>query len=163
VFHLIVLADVVDWWGISLPQTLLLVSLILILVDVFFQEDQATHMAYILGAIAVALWVPVQPLYRILIGLVAWGALVYLHYAVWRQFVSQFVNRVVAPTRYRSGVRGLLGEEGRIREIQGRSMLCLHGDLWTYECDVDLPEGAIVRVVGERNGELVVEPIQERS
>ncbi len=161
--HLILLADGVSWWGLSLPQTLLLVGLILILVDVFFQEDQATHIAYILGAVAVALWVPVHPLYRIVIGLFAWAALVYLHYAVWREFVSQFVNRVVAPTRYRSGVRGLMGEKGRIRDVQGRKMLCLHGDLWTYECDVDLIDGAQVRVIGERNGELVVEPIDERS
>ena len=113
------LADVVTWWGLSLPQTLLLLGLILMLVDVFFQEDQATHIAYILGAIAVALWVPVHPLYRVLIGLVAWAGIVYLHYAVWREFVSQFVNRVVAPTRYRSGVRGLLGETGKIQGDSG--------------------------------------------
>ena len=157
------IADVVTWWGLSLPQTLLILGLILVLVDVFFQEDQATHIAYVLGATAVALWVPVHPLYRVLIGLLAWVALVYLHYTVWREFVTQFVNRIVAPTRYRSGPRGLLGQKGKIKLVQGKKMLCLQGDLWSYESPDDLPDGAEVKVVGERGGILLVESSHERS
>ncbi len=162
-FYLMAWADVASWWGLSFPATLLLAGVILILIDVFIQEDQATHIAYILGAIAIALWIPVAPLYRVLIGLLAWAALVYLHYAIWREFLSQFANRVVAPTRYRSGVRGVVGEPGRVQEVQGRKMLSLHGDLWAYECDNDLPDGTEVHVVGERGGLLIVEPTQERS
>ena len=156
-------AQSADWWGLSLPQTLLVVALILAIADIFVQSDVATHVAYVLVSIAVVIWTPVHPLFRVIVGLVAYAALVYLHYAFWREIASSWVNKKIAPTKYRSGIRGLIGEEAVIREIDGKQMLSCQGDLWNFESAEELREGAPVEIVGERGGVLIVEPIQKES
>ena len=40
-------------------------------------------------------------------------------------------------------------------------MLVLEGDLWTYECQEELPAGSQVKVIGHRGGVLLVERIAE--
>ena len=67
-------------------------ALILVIVDVFIQSDVATHLAYILVAVTVAYWTPVQILFRIIVGLLAWGGLVYFHYTLWRSVVTHLAN-----------------------------------------------------------------------
>lgn len=150
------IANVVDWWGLSGPQTLVVVALILVVVDIFIQSDVATHVAYILISIAVAWLVPVQVLFRVLVGLAAWGFLVYIHYSLWRKFATHFVNRVIAPTKFRAGARGLIGSTGVVKEIDGRKMVSLQGDLWPYEGPADMPPGSTVEVIGERGGVLKI-------
>ena len=158
-----VFAQSADWWGLSLPQTLLVVALILAIADIFMQSDVATHVAYVLVSLAVVIWTPVHPLFRVLVGLLAYAALVYLHYAFWREIASSWVNKKIAPTKYRSGIRGLIGERAVIKEIDGKTMVSCHGDLWNYECVEELRDGTQVEITGERGGVLVVEPIEKES
>ena len=156
-------ASLVDWWGLSVPQTLVLVALILMILDVLFQSDLATIVGYTLISVAVALWMPFHPLFRILIGLVAWGFLVYFHYTLWRELLAQLVNRVVAPTRYRTGAKGLVGTTAAIKQIDGNQMVSAQGDLWPFHCADDLSPNSRVRIVGERGGVLEVEILKEEG
>ena len=123
----------------------------------------ATHVAYVLVSLAVVIWTPVHPLFRVIVGLLAYAALVYLHYAFWREIASSWVNRTIAPTKYRSGVRGLIGKPAVVKEIDGQKMLSCQGDLWNYESAEELQDGAQVEVTGERGGVLIVEPIEKES
>ena len=156
-------ASLADWWGLSLPQTLVLVALILVILDVLFQSDLATIVAYTLVSVAVALWMPFHPLFRILIGLIAWGFLVYFHYTLWRELLAQLVNRVVAPTRYRTGAKGLVGTTGVIKQIDGKKMVATQGDLWPFDCADDIAPDSEVRIVGERGGVLEVELLKKSN
>jgi membrane protein implicated in regulation of membrane protease activity len=157
------LADFGVWWGLSLPLTLVILALVLFLIDIFFQSDIATHAAYVLIALAIAYWAPVHILFRIIIGVVAWAILVWVHYSLWRHIVTHFVNHVIAPTRYRSGAQALIGEAGTIKEINGQKMVSAQGDLWPFECEIDLPNGAPVRIVGAKSGVLRVDIAKEDS
>ena len=112
---------------------------------------------------SIVIWTPLHPLFRVIVGIVAYAALVYLHYAFWREIASSWVNKKLAPTRYRSGVRGLVGEQAVIKEIDGKRMLSCQGDLWNYESDEQLRDGTPVEITGERGGVLIVEPIQKES
>jgi membrane protein implicated in regulation of membrane protease activity len=145
-----------EWWGLSFPQTLLVVALILVIVDAFIQSDIATHVAYVLVCVAVAYWVPVHILFRILIALVVWVFLVYAHYSLWRELMTHLVNRVVAPTKYRGGAHALIGMTGIIKEIDGKKMVSAQGDLWPFECKEDPPADACVKIVGVKSGVLRV-------
>lgn len=152
-----ILAEMNEWWGLSLPQTLLVIALILIIVDVCIQSDVATHLAYVLVAVAVAYWTPVHILFRIIVGLLAWGGLVYFHYTLWRSVMTHLVNRLVAPTKYKSGTEGLVGLKGTIKLIDGKKMVSVQGDLWDYESQQEPPAGADVTILGEQDGLLHVE------
>lgn len=158
-----VMASFVDWWGLSLPQTLLIVAVILVILDVCFQSDLLTLIAYTLMTLAVAYWLPLHPLYRVLVGLLVWGGLVYLHYALWRDCVAYFVNRVIAPTRYRTGPKGLVGRTGTVKEIDGNKMVSVQGDLWSFSNRNDLPSDSRVKIIGERDGVLEVKKLKETS
>ena len=159
--HLV--ADLAQWWGLTLPQTLLVLALLLVIVDIFFQTDIPTHIAYVLVSIALAYVVDVQILFRVLVGVLAWFALVWAHYTFWREFVSQLVNRVLAPTKYKVGGSGLVGSVGAVKDLGGKKMVSLQGDLWPYECSDDPGPGAEVEVVGERDGVLEVKIVKEES
>lgn len=150
-----------QWWGLSAQETLLLVGVILMLVDFFVQSDALTHVAYVLFACLIASFVPLHILFKILIGFGAWVGLIYLHYAVWRDFVTHFANRIVAPTKYQTGPRGLIGKLGHIKIIDTKAMVSVEGDLWSYEAHKALPAGTPVRIVGERGGSLHVEALEE--
>ena len=88
---------------------------------------------------------------------------VYVHYALWRDVMASVANRVVAPTKYRGGVQGLIGEFGEVKQIDGRSMLQVRGDVWPFECDSATSAGDRVRVTSERDGVLFVEPTSQES
>lgn len=158
-----VMANFADWWGLTLPQTLLVVALILMIADIFFQSDLATIVGYTLVSVAVVCWLPLHPLFGILVGLLVWGGLVYLHYALWRDCVTYFVNRMIAPTRYRSGARGLVGCTGTIKDIDGNRMVSVRGDLWSFTCRDEVPPDAIVKIIAERGGILEVKQMKKEG
>ena len=155
------LAGFFDWWGLSLPQTLIVLALILVIVDVFVQSDVATHVAYILVAFTAAYLVPVHILFRIIIGLLAWGGLVWFHYALWRSAATHIVNALIAPTKYQTGAPGLVGAKGTIKEVQGKKMVSVQGDLWDFESQQDVPTGSDVKILSEEGGVLRVEFLKE--
>lgn len=152
------LVEMPEWWGLSFEHTLLVLALLLMLTDVFFQSDVPTHIAYVLVAFVVAISFDVHFLWQAVIGVLAWFALVGFHYLLWRKVLTRLSDRF-APDRYRSGPSALVGQEGRVKDIDGRKMVSLHGDLWRFTCAEDPPDGARVRVTGERDGELVVEVV----
>jgi membrane protein implicated in regulation of membrane protease activity len=135
---------------------------ILVLVDFFVLSDILTHIAYVLVAIVVARLFELQLLYRIIIGVCTWFAVVACHYVFWRSFVQTFVNKVISPDKYKEGARGLVGLEGKIEEAEGRKMLRLKGDLWQCSNSDEFKDGDNVKVAEETDGLLTVEPI-ERS
>jgi membrane protein implicated in regulation of membrane protease activity len=158
-----VMGGLADWWGLSLPQTLIVIAAILVILDILFQSDVATLIAYTLVSVAVAIWVPVHPLFRVLIGMVAWGGLVYVHYTLWREFATLLVNRVIAPTRYRSGAKGLIGTTATVKEVGGQKMVSAQGDLWSFTCSEDPSPDAKVRILAERGGVLDIEIVREEG
>lgn len=146
-----------DWWGLSFAHTLLALALLLFLVDIFFQSDVPTHISYVLVSAVVATEFDVHPLWQAVIGVLTWFALVGFHYLLWRRVLTRVAERL-APSQYLSGAAGMVGEIGRVKEVDGRRFVALHGDLWRYDGAPDAPIGAMVRVLAEKGGRLVVEP-----
>ena len=154
---------VLGWeWGMSLNITLLLLALILMLVDFFFQTDIPTHVAYVILAFLVARNVDLHIMYRVIIGVSAWGVIVAFHYLVWRSVVQTVTNTLIAPDRYTSGADGLVGRAGTVEEIDGKKVLRVRGDFWACSNIDDFSDGDKVEVTAVADGILTAK-IQERS
>jgi len=133
-------------WGLSLNEILVVVAIILIVIDFFFLSDIPTHLGYVLLCIVFARLLPLHLLYQVLFGIAIWFVLVWNHYKLWKIYIQKFINEKVAPDRFQPGVRGLIGQSGVAREIEGTMMIEIEGDLWPYECTAEVHAGDKVKV-----------------
>jgi membrane protein implicated in regulation of membrane protease activity len=148
-------------WGLTLNETLLIIAAILIVIDIFFQSDIPTHVAYVLICTVVARVIHAPILIQVLIGILAWFALVGGHYLLWKKKIQRLVHRVIAPERYREGARGLVGSTGQVRAVEDATMVRVAGDLWPFRADKPVTDGQNVRVIAVEKGRLVIEPLDE--
>lgn len=151
----------IDSWGLSLNQTLLLLAVILIIADFFVGTDILSHIAYVIFCIVIARNMPFHIMYKILIALAAWFAIVACHYMFFRRFVQTVVDKFIAPDKYRSGAEGLVGMTGSIKEVEETKMVELEGDLWPIEPNEDLRPSQQVKVTKAQNGILTVESVDK--
>lgn len=151
-----------DLWGLSLNQTVILIAIILVLLDIFIPSEIPTHIAYVLVSGLVALNVDSHALVRIIVALLAWFSLVAFHYFIWRSFVQRLVNQVIAPDRFKGGAEGIIGAVGIIRVIEGNVMVRVSGDLWPCSCFGDSVDGESVTVVSEKDGALEVKKLDNK-
>jgi len=147
---------ITELWGLSLNQTILLVAAILVVVDFFVPTDLPTHIAYVLLCVLVGINIHAHVLIKILCALLAWFALIAFHYCFWRATVQKVVNKWIAPDRFRSGADGLVGSQGSMREVEGRMMVRVNGDLWPCRGGERIAAGTTVTVVGVTDGVLEV-------
>lgn len=149
--------EFISWWGLSLNETLLIVALILVVVDFFLATDIPTHIAYVLVAFVVTMQIPAHLLYQILGGLVTWFVLVTFHYLVWRNVLKTVSNRFVAPDRHKLAAERAVGADGEIKDVEGKKMVSIEGDLWPIDGGDDLEPGTKVKVVAQESGAVRVE------
>jgi membrane protein implicated in regulation of membrane protease activity len=145
-----------EWWGLTFTQTLLVISAIMLIIDLFLLSDVPTQIAYVLLSWLVAVQFEVPVLVSVLIGLITWIALVVFHYMIWRG-VLEGISAKIAPARYQSGPDRLIGRWGVIREIDGRRLVAVEGELWVFESPQPVDVGVGVMVLAQRDGFLIVE------
>ena len=145
-----------DIWGLTLNQTLLLLALILIIIDIFIPTDVPTHIAYVLLCTLVGINIPFHFLIKILGGLTAYFGLILFHYFVWRATMQKFVNTVLAPDKFHAGAKGIVGYTGVIRKIGEKQMVKVKGDLWPCRGADKLSDGTRVWIDSAENGLLNV-------
>ena len=151
----------IDIWGLSLNQTILIVAVTFVVVDFFIPTDIPTHTAYFLLCILVGINMPFPFLVKILLGLLTYIGLIVFHYYVWRATVQKFVNNVIAPDKFQYGVRGTVGDTGIIREINDQKMVKVKGDLWPCRGGDDLSDGTKVKVISAEDGILNIKKEKE--
>jgi len=157
------MAFIVEAWGLTLNETLFILAIILIVADFFLQAtDIPTHIAYIILSVLIAINIPFHFMYKILIGLLAWFAIVAFHYLFWRRLGQKIINKFIAPDKYKDGAEGLVDTVGEIKEIEQQKMIMVKGDLWPIDSTEDIRAGEKVKVVKVENGILTVKTI-ERS
>lgn len=142
----------------SLTEALFVIAAILVIVDFFIVNDIATHIAYVIICFNVIRQFEVPLLYKILLGLIFWFALVVFHYTLWRRVVLRFTNKYIAPDMHIDGARGRVGSQGVVKAKDDKVLVLIQGDLWSVrtETDIVLKDGDKVEVVGEEDGILIV-------
>lgn len=149
-------------WGLTLDHTLLVLALILVLLDFFFAPDTLTHVSYVLVSVVIARQFDVHIMYQVVIGICSWGAIITFHFLVWRTLIQKIVNTYISPDKFLEGARGLVGEEGRIVDIEGKKMIRVKGDLWKCSNIDQFDDGATIKIVSQTDGILTAESV-ERS
>ena len=155
-------ASAPDWWGLSLTETLVLLGVFLILVDVFFLSDVPSLIAYVLISVAVVHQFDVHILYKLIIGVPIWFGLIALHYTAWKHIIQKISNQIIAPDRFHAGAEGLVGSIGQVQEHDNIKMVEIKGDLWNYEYPTDLKVGTAVRVESVKDGVLTIKPVEDK-
>ena len=146
---------IVGAWSLGLNETLFVLAVILIVVDFFCRSDVLTHVAYMIFAVLIGVNIHVHLMYRILICLLAWFAIIALHYLLWRRCVQRLVNKLIAPDKYKDGADGLVGLVGEIKEVEQQKMVMVKGDLWPIGSCGDVRAGEKGKVVKVENGILI--------
>lgn len=113
-------------------QTLLLIALILILVDIFLPTDITTFIAYIIFSYLIAHNVDVPILYQIIIGISAWWVMVAIHYFIFRNIIRKFTDRFIAPTRMTSCISIHFGKKGQVLLIEDKWMIKVDDELYPF-------------------------------
>jgi membrane protein implicated in regulation of membrane protease activity len=137
-------------------QILIIVGIILILVDIFFASDFPTIAAIIIFAFVIVMQIPVHFMYRILFGILISGALVLVHYFIWKRVVLAFVNRFVAPTKMKDSIEGLVGKKGVWKTVEGKQFVQIADELHPFVSDQAFTEGGTVIVKKIKDGILIV-------
>ncbi|WP_040482045.1 hypothetical protein [Luminiphilus syltensis] len=97
-------------------------------------------------AVFFALNIDVHLLYQILIGIISWFFFVAFHYSVWRKILVSIADKVLAPTITQSGVDGLIGRKAIVKEVDGKILASIQGDLWPFKSDENLAPGGVCQV-----------------
>ncbi|ELR68383.1 hypothetical protein C900_00415 [Fulvivirga imtechensis AK7] len=135
-----------------------MVSIILILIDVFILSDITTHIAYILLSLAVAIQFDASFLYQLIIGILSWFVVISFHYFIWKRALVAVADKYIAPKKHINGISGKIGCIGTIKIIDRRSYVEVDDELYQFvdESSRHLNEGDQVKVKGTISTKLII-------
>jgi membrane protein implicated in regulation of membrane protease activity len=113
-------------------QTLILIAVIFILVDIFLPTDITTLIAYIVFSYLIAHNIEVPLLYQVIIGIIAWWAMVALHYYVFRKFIRRVTDKFIAPTKIESGIKVHFGKVGKLVMIDDKLLIQVEDEIYSF-------------------------------
>jgi membrane protein implicated in regulation of membrane protease activity len=142
--------------GMTINEILIVSSIILILIDIFFNSDIPTHIAYILLTFTFAKEIDMPILYQILFGILIWVALVVFHYLVWRKVLEKINDKFIAPSKHIGGIEGFIGQEGIIKEIEGEKFIFINDELHQFKTDKEIKNGNKYKVLDTKSNKLII-------
>ena len=140
----------------SINETLIVISLILILIDIFFISDYSTHVAYILITFTISKEISKPILYQILFGIMIWFSLVVSHYLLWRKVLEHINDKIIAPTKHVGGFKSFIGKEGVIKEVEGKRFIKLDDEIHCFETSKNVKAGEIYKVISIKSNKLII-------
>jgi membrane protein implicated in regulation of membrane protease activity len=142
--------------GMTINEILIVSAILLIIVDIFFASDFPTHLAYIILTFTIAKEIDMPILYQILFGVLIWFALVVFHYTLWRKFIEKIDDKLIAPTKHKSGIDGFIGAEGVIKEIEGRKYILINDEVHQFETEKEITIGNTYTVINTKSNKLII-------
>ena len=130
-------------------ETLFLIAVILILIDIFFLTDILIILAAAIISFAIAKDIPMSLLYQIIIGLLTFFSALIIYYVGFKKFIQTVTNRFIAPTNHKEFKSAIEGKTGVIEEIDGNTMIRFNGELWELhnESRLDISVGDEVSII----------------
>lgn len=143
-------------FGMTINEILIVLAILLIIVDIFFASDFPTHLAYIILTFTLAKTIDMPILYQILFGVLIWFALVVFHYTLWRKVIEKINDKLIAPTKHKSGIDVFIGEEGVIKEIEGKKYILINDEIHQFETDKEITIGSTYSVINTKSNKLII-------
>ena len=145
-----------DILGMTINEILILSVIILIIIDIFFNSDIPTHIAYIVLSFTFTKEIDMPILYQILFGVLIWIVLVVFHYLIWRQVIEKINDKFIAPTKHKGGIDGFVGQEGVIREIEGEKFIYINDELHQFKTDKKIEVGNKYMILNTKSNKLII-------
>jgi membrane protein implicated in regulation of membrane protease activity len=142
--------------GMTINEILIVSAIILILIDIFFNSDITTHIAYLHLTFMFAKEIDTPILYQILLGILIWVALVAFHYLVWRKVIEKINDKFIAPTKHKGGVEGFVGQIGIIKEIEGEKFIFINDELHQFKTEKEIQIGNKYVVLNTKSNKLII-------
>jgi len=142
--------------GMTINEILIVSAIILILVDIFFNSDIPTHIAYIILTFTFAKEIDMPILYQILFGILIWVALVVFHYLVWRKIIEKINDKFIAPNKHIGGLEGFIGQEGIIKEIEREKFFFINDEIHQFETEKEIQIGNKYVVINIKSNKLII-------
>jgi len=142
--------------GMTINEILIVSAIILILVDIFFNSDIPTHIAYIILTFTFAKEIDMPILYQILFGILIWVVLVVFHYLVWRKVIEKINDKFIAPSKHMGGLEGFIGQEGIIKEIEGEKFFFINDEIHQFETEKEIQIGNKYAVLKIKSNKLII-------
>jgi hypothetical protein len=145
-------------FGMTINEILIVSSIILILVDIFFASDLPTHLAYIILTFTIAKEIDIPILYQILLGILIWFALVIFHYTIWRKVIEKINDKFIAPRKHIGGLEGFIGKEGILKEVEGERFIFINDELHQFETETDkkITIGNKYKIINIKSNKLLI-------
>ncbi len=140
----------------TINEILIISAIILILVDIFFNSDIPTLIAYIILTFTFAKEIDMPILYQILFGILIWFALVVFHYLVWRKVLEKINDKFIAPSKHIGGLEGFIGKEGIIKEIEGEKFLFINDEIHQFETEKEVETGTKYIILKIKSNKLII-------
>ena len=145
-----------DILGMTINEILILSVIILIIIDIFFNSDIPTHIAYIVLSFTFTKEIDMPILYQILFGVLIWIVLVVFHYLIWRQVIEKINDKFIAPSKHKGGIDGFVGQEGVIREIEGEKFIYINDELHQFKTDKKIEVGNKYMILNTKSNKLII-------
>jgi len=139
-------------------QSLILIAIILMLVDIFIPTDITTFIAYIIFSYLIAHNIDVPILYQIIIGILSWWGMVVLHYYFFRKHIRTLTDRFIAPTKIKSGIAVHYGKTGQVILIENKLMFQIEDELYFFieQDDKQCKAGDNASIINYLNEKLII-------
>jgi len=142
--------------GMTLNEILIVSAIILILIDIFFTSDIPTHLAYIILTFTITKEIDMPILYQIMFGILIWALLVFFHYKIWRKVIEKINDKIIAPSKHEGGLRGFIGKEGTIKEVDGEKFIFINDEIHQFETDKEIKIGDNYKILNINSNKLVI-------
>jgi membrane protein implicated in regulation of membrane protease activity len=142
--------------GMTINEILIVSAIILILIDILFNSDIPTHIAYFILTFTFAKEIDTTILYQILFGILIWVALVAFHYLVWRKVIEKINDKFFAPSIHKGGIEGFIGQGGIIKEIEGEKFIFINDELHQFKTEKEIQIGNKYIVINTKSNKLII-------
>lgn len=140
----------------SISMYLILFGIILMLVDIFFQTDIPTFIAYLIFSLVFFINIPLHLLVRIILTIIFFFVLLLFHYFLWKKTIQLLIDTFFAKDIYKAGFDGLIGKKGIVRIIEGKKLAYIQGDLYKFRDEISLKEGEGFIVKNTDDGYVII-------
>ncbi len=114
----------------SLTITLIAISVILLVVDIFLSSGVASQTGYLLLTITIVKGLELHPFYMIAAGVIIWGAFQLTDLLLWSRISKIIKAKYISPFIRKMNKTPM---KGKVKSIDGRQYLSLNGQLYEFE------------------------------
>lgn len=139
-------------------ETLALVALLLIIIDIILSFEYPTHIAYVLLTLFCTLKIKAPLVTSMLLAVIIWFAFITFHYMVWRKQLEKIHDKIISPRKHVGGIERVIGMNGKIKKIEGELFIEVEKEVYQFESVIlkEIKEGESHKIINVKSHKLII-------